>query len=96
MIGLLGIGLALLLGIGMRVAATCTAVLLAFMWLAEWPPAQVSAAGEATSSTNPLIDSHLVYLVVVLVLTIHAAGDTWGLGRWWATLGSVDRNRWLR
>jgi thiosulfate dehydrogenase (quinone) large subunit len=96
MIGLLGIGLALLLGVGMRVAATSAVVLLAFMWIAEWPPAQVNSAGEATSSTNPLIDSHLVYIVVVIALAGYAAGDTWGLGRWWAKLGIVDRNRWLR
>ena len=96
MIGLLGIGLALVLGIGMRVAAASAAVLLAFMWIAEWPPAQVDSAGEATSSTNPLIDSHLVYIVVVIALAIYAAGDTWGLGRWWAKLDIVDRNRWLR
>ena len=96
MIGLLGIGLALLLGVGLRVAATSATVLLAFMWIAEWPPAQVNSAGEATSSTNPLIDSHLVYIVVVVALAAFAAGDTWGLGRWWAKLGLVDRNRWLR
>lgn len=96
MIGLLGIGLALLLGVGMRLAATSGAILLAFMWIAEWPPAQVNAVGEATSSTNPLIDSHLVYIVVVIALALFAAGDTWGLGRWWAKLGIVDRNRWLR
>jgi len=96
MIGLLGIGLALLLGVGMRLAATSAVVLLAFMWIAEWPPAQVNSAGEATSSTNPLIDSHLVYIVVVIALALYAAGDTWGLGRWWAKLGIVDRNRWLR
>jgi thiosulfate dehydrogenase [quinone] large subunit len=96
MIGLLGIGLALLFGVGMRVAATSAVVLLAFMWIAEWPPAQVNSAGEATSSTNPLIDSHLVYIVVVIALAFYAAGNTWGLGRWWAKLGIVDRNRWLR
>jgi thiosulfate dehydrogenase (quinone) large subunit len=96
MIGLLGIGLALLLGVGMRVAAVSAAVMLGFMWIAEWPPAQVDAAGEATSSTNPLIDSHLVYIVVVIALALYAAGDTWGLGRWWAKLPIVDRNRWLR
>jgi thiosulfate dehydrogenase [quinone] large subunit len=96
MIGLLGIGLALLLGVGMRVAAVSAVVLLAFMWTAEWPPAQVNAAGEATSSTNPLIDSHLVYIVVVIALALYAAGDKWGLGRWWSKLAIVDHNRWLR
>jgi thiosulfate dehydrogenase [quinone] large subunit len=96
MVGLLGIGLALLLGIGMRVAAASAAILLAFMWIAEWPPAQVDAAGEATSSTNPLIESHLVYIVVVIALALFAAGNTWGLGRRWSKLAIVDRNRWLR
>lgn len=96
MIGLLGIGLALLLGVGMRVAAASAALMLAFMWIAEWPPAQVNSAGEPTSSTNPLIDSHLVYIVVVIALAVYAAGDTWGLGRWWAKLDMVNRNRWLR
>lgn len=96
MIALLGVGLALLLGIGMRVAGIAAVVLLAFMWIAEWPPAQLDSAGAATSSTNPIIDSHLVYIVVVIALVLYAAGDTWGLGRWWARLGIVDRNRWLR
>jgi thiosulfate dehydrogenase (quinone) large subunit len=96
MIALLGIGLALLLGIGMRVAGIAAVVLLALMWIAEWPPAQLDSAGAATSSTNPIIDSHLVYIVVVIALVLYAAGDTWGLGRWWANLRIVDRNRWLR
>jgi thiosulfate dehydrogenase [quinone] large subunit len=96
MIGLLGIGLALLLGVGMRLAATGGAVLLAFMWIAEWPPARHGSTGAATSSTNPLIDYHLVYIVVVIALAVYAAGDTWGFGRRWAELDLVQRYRWLR
>jgi thiosulfate dehydrogenase [quinone] large subunit len=96
MIGLLGIGLALLFGVGMRVAAASATILLAFMWIAEWPPAQHTSAGAATSSTNPLIDYHLVYIVVVIALALYAAGDTWGLGRWWTKLNLVNRNHWLR
>jgi thiosulfate dehydrogenase (quinone) large subunit len=96
MIALLGIGLALLFGVGMRLAAASATILLGFMWIAEWPPAQHTSAGAATSSTNPLIDYHLVYIVVVIALALYAAGDTWGLGRWWSKLNLVDRNRWLR
>lgn len=96
MIGLLGIGLALVLGIGMRVAAVSGAVLLLAMWVASWPMAALNAAGEPTSSTNPLIDDHLVNAVLVVALAVYAAGDTWGFGRPWARLSLVRRNSWLR
>ena len=96
MIGLLGIGLALLLGIGMRVAAGAGAVLLMAMWVASWPMATLNAAGEPTSSTNPVIDDHLVNAVLVVTLAACAAGETWGLGRPWSRLPLVRRNPWLR
>lgn len=96
MLALLGIGLALLLGVGLRVAAGSATILLGAMWIAEWPPAKHTSAGVATSSTNPLIDYHLVYIVVVIALALYAAGNTWGLGRQWAKLNLVNRNHWLR
>jgi thiosulfate dehydrogenase [quinone] large subunit len=96
MIGLLGIGVALVLGIGMRVAAVAGAVLLMAMWVASWPMATLNAAGEPTSSTNPLIDDHLINAVLVIALAVYAAGDTWGFGRPWARLPLVRRNSWLR
>jgi thiosulfate dehydrogenase [quinone] large subunit len=96
MLGLLGIGLALLFGVGMRLAATAGTILLAFMWIAEWPLARHTASGAATSSTNPLIDYHLVYIAVIIVLALVAAGETWGFGKLWAKLGFVQRNPWLR
>lgn len=96
MLALFGIGLALLLGVGMRVAAIAGTGLLAMMWIAEWPLARSASDGTATSSTNPLIDYHLVYLVAIIVVAAFAAGDTWGLGRRWAKLDLVRRNRWLR
>lgn len=96
MLGLLGIGSALVLGIGMRVAAAAGALLLMFMWVASWPMAAVNAVGEPTSSTNPLIDDHLVNAVLLIALAAYASGDTWGLGRPWARLTLVRRNSWLR
>jgi len=96
MIGLLGIGSALVLGIGMRVAAVAGAVLLMAMWVASWPMAAVNAAGEPTSSTNPLIDDHLINAVLVIALAVYAAGDTWGFGRAWSGLQIVRRMPWLR
>lgn len=96
MLALLGIGLALLFGVGLRPAAVAGTILLVLMWIAEWPPARTASDGTATSSTNPLLDYHLVYLVAIVVLAAFAAGDTWGLGRRWAKLDLVRRNSWLR
>src|SRR5215218_5759928 len=59
MLGLLGIGVALILGVGMRLAAGAATVMMAMMWAAEWPLAQQTAGGEPSGSTNPVIDYHV-------------------------------------
>ena len=95
MLGLLGIGLALTAGIGLRVAAVSGTVLMVMMWLAEFPLAQHTATGAASGSTNPVTDYHIVYAIVAIVLAATYAGHTWGLGRRWAKLPFVQRHRWL-
>jgi thiosulfate dehydrogenase [quinone] large subunit len=95
MLGLLGIGLALILGIGMRLAAAAAGVMMAMMWAAEWPLAQHTSAGEPSGSTNPVTDYHFVYAIGAVVLALTYAGHTWGLGRQWAKLPFVQKNRWL-
>ncbi len=84
MLGLLGVGLAVVLGVALRPAAVAGVVLLAGMWLSEFPPARFAADGTATGSPNPLVDYHVVYAVILVVLALTAAGTTWGLGRTWA------------
>jgi len=95
MLGLFGIGVALILGIGMRIAAGAATAMLTFMWLAEFPLAQHTSAGKPTMSSNPFADSHFVYAIGTIVLALTYAGHTWGLGRWWAGLPLVQRHRWL-
>ena len=95
MLGLLGIGVALVLGIGLRLAAIATVVMMAAMWLAEFPLSQTTAAGEPSGSTNPIVDYHWIYAVAAVVAALTYAGHTWGLGKWWAGLPIVQRNRWL-
>lgn len=85
MIGLLGIGLALTLGIGLRIAATAGAVLYVLMWTVVLPP-----------ENNPVLDDHLLGAVTVVALALTQAGDTWGLGRAWADTGLVRRFPVLR
>ena len=86
MLGMLGIGLAVMLGIGTRVAAWAGSVVMVLMYLAELP---------AAGGSNPLIDSHVIYALVLVLVALTSAGDTWGLGRWWKSLEIVRKNPWL-
>jgi len=96
MLGLAGVGLALVFGVGLRIAAISGTVMMLLMWAAEWPPDRFTDAGEPTMSTNPILDYHIIYALVMIWLALAAAGNTWGLGKQWARLGLVERNPWLR
>lgn len=85
MVALLGIGAALILGIGMRVAALSAVALLGFMWMAALP-----------LENHPFMDDHLIYAMVAVGLAAQKAGDTLGLGRTWASLPIVQRFPILR
>lgn len=85
MAGLLGIGLALTLGVGLRIAAATGGLLYLLMWVASWPLAN-----------NPVVDDHLIGAVALVVLALTLAGDTWGLGSRWARSGLVRRYPVLR
>jgi len=95
MLGLLGIGVALIAGIGLRLAAIANTVMMAGMWLAEFPLDKTTAAGEPSMSTNPLVDYHVIYALIGIVAALAYAGHTWGLGRAWSRLPVVQKNHWL-
>ena len=61
MLGLLGIGASLLIGIYIKVASILGAVMVFFMWLALFPPAQ-----------NPFLDEHLVYILIFAGIYLNA------------------------
>ena len=85
MTGLLAIGVALLLGVAMRLAAVAGALLLLLMWSAVLPP-----------TNNPFMDVHIIYALVLGMLATSGAGSTWGLGRRWERLPLVRRLPALR
>ena len=95
MLGLLGIGVALILGVALRIAAASGAVLLLMMWLASWPLAS-TVAGKPTGSTNPLIDDHIISALAIIVVGAYAAHSAGYLGRWWSHQPLVRRLPWLR
>lgn len=95
-LAMLGIGLALILGIGLRVTAVVATFILLLMWAAEWPLAKTTFDGQPSGSTNPLVDYHIIYALMAILCAALAAGHTWGLGRWWSSLPLVRRMPWLK
>ena len=84
MLALLGAGVGLVLGIGMRISCIGAALLLLSMWLAVAPWAKYEDKGGSTvASNNPLLDEHIIYSATLMVLMFVLAGRYWGLGRMW-------------
>ena len=95
MLALLGIGAALILGIGLRTAAVAGTLLVAMMWFAVYPPARYDATGAATGSTNPFVDEHVMDALALLAIAAFGTASSWGLGAWWSKLPLVSKHRWL-
>ncbi len=85
MIGLAGIGIALIAGVAMRIAAGAGALMLVMMWTAVLPP-----------ENNPFMDDHIVYAIVLILLAALGAGRFVGLGGVWERLPIVKRFGFLK
>lgn len=85
MLGLAGIGAALTLGIGIRLAAVTGTALYLMMYAASFP-----------LENNPVVDDHLLGAITLVVLGATLAGDTWGFGKTWAKSHLVRRFPVLR
>ena len=85
MLGLLGIGLALTLGVGMRLGAAAGALMYILMWTVVLPP-----------ENNPVLDDHILGAITLVVLALLSAGNTWGLGKRLAKTAAVKRYPVLR
>jgi thiosulfate dehydrogenase [quinone] large subunit len=80
MLGLLTIGVALMFGVLMNLAAGAGALLLILMWTAVLPPAN-----------NPVIDDHIIYALTLGLLAALGAGRWIGLGSRWEQTPIVQR-----
>jgi len=84
MAALLLLGISLLLGIGLKVAAIGGSLFFALLWLSNFPPVN-----------NPLVDEHVVYIFALNGIALAHAGRYWGLGPWWSKLKVVQRFKFL-
>lgn len=80
MLALVAIGMALILGIGMKIAGYSGAILMIILWTTRLPP-----------ENNPIIDEHIIYLFLFLAMTVVKAGQWFGLGKWWVTTPMVKK-----
>lgn len=85
MLGMGLVGTALILGVGMRLAAVGAVALMGSLYLTSVP-----------LENNPIVDEHLMYATLAVVLALTRAGDVLGAGRVWARTPIVRRMSWLR
>lgn len=84
MLGLLGIGLGLVLGIAVRLAAVTGIVLMLLMWLASFPLVN-----------NPFVDDHVIYALLLGAFALGLSQQRLSLQGWWRSLPFVKKNQWL-
>lgn len=84
MLGLAALGIALIFGIALRLAAIGGALLMVLMYSALLLP-----------ENNPVIDEHIIYALLLIAFPLLNAGHTLGLGAAWNNLPLVQKNRWL-
>jgi thiosulfate dehydrogenase [quinone] large subunit len=85
MLGLAGVGIALMAGIGTKLGAWSAVGLLALMYIAHFD-----------NSNNPVLDDHVVYsFAAVGIVYTELKYQAIGLGGWWRKLPIVQKNNWL-
>lgn len=85
MLGLLGIGTALIFGIVMRVACWSGVIMTTLMWLAVLPP-----------EYNPLFGYHFIYTLIFLILLFSESGRYIGLADRWQKSSLVEKYKLLK
>ncbi len=85
MAGLLLIGIALISGVAIKIAAFTGSLLMLMMWSAMLLP-----------ENNPLIDDHIIYIFVLVAIAVSNDQQKLGLGKWWSKQHLVKENPILK
>jgi thiosulfate dehydrogenase [quinone] large subunit len=80
MVGLLLIGMALILGIGVKIAVASGTLLFLMMWSSVLPP-----------ENNPILDDHIIYIFTLLAIGFGNDNQRLGLGGRWSKQGLVKQ-----
>jgi len=85
MAGLLFIGLALMIGIGVRIAGYSGAAMMILIFSAGFMPPQ----------NNPFLDHHVIYTILLIGFALTSSGHYLGFGRRWSESSLVKRYPFL-
>ncbi len=85
MSGLLLVGTALILGIGIKIAGYSGSLMMFLIYLSIFPP-----------ENNPVVDEHIIYILLLLLFTTIPVGNTLGLGNWWSKTSLVKQLPFLK
>jgi thiosulfate dehydrogenase [quinone] large subunit len=66
-------------------AVSTGSLLMLLMWLATIPPEH-----------NPIVDEHLIYVLVLGILKIYHAGNDFGLNKQWSNTNLVRKYPFLQ
>lgn len=85
MLVLLIVGLGLLLGTWVRLAAAVGIAMLLMMWSSLlWP------------ANTPGVDEHIIYALVLFGIALTSDHQPWSLGKWWAKTGPAKSLPFLK
>lgn len=83
MLGLLGVGAALVSGIAVSIGGYSGALMMLLLWLSRLP-----------TENNPILDEHVIYAIVLIGLAIVKAGRWASLAGWrWGEVTAHGRDR---
>ena len=68
-------------GIFMKLGGFFGKIMLLLMYLAVG----------VSPTTNPFIDEHIVYILIIMILVLTDSGQYLGLGSWWARTSFVQK-----
>jgi thiosulfate dehydrogenase [quinone] large subunit len=80
MTGLLLIGGALILGVGIKIACIAGSLFMLLLFSTNVPPVN-----------NPIIDEHIIFIIALIGIAKVGAGKWVGIGKWWSQTGLVKR-----
>ncbi len=84
MVGLSMMGLALMFGVGVKIASYGGALMMILMYSAVMPPEH-----------NPFLDKHIVYVIIFMGLVASKSGHYIGFGKYWSNTALVKKYSFL-
>lgn len=79
MLGMLGVGIALILGVGMKIATYSGSLMMLLIYLSIFPPEH-----------NPVIDEHIIYILALFIVK-DTAGYKWCIRNKWSNFPIVKK-----